>query len=105
MSLIKILLGMYGVLMILGGVMGYIKAGSKESLLAGVLSGIVILIGIYVSLSNHQLGFGIISLTTALLTVVFIIRFLKTKSFMPAGMLLILTLVALILALSQLFKK
>src|SRR3989338_5926906 len=104
MSAAKIFLALYGFLMLAGGYMGYAKAGSKQSLIMGIISAIIIFIGIYLSLSNHQLGLGIIAATGGILTIVFILRFLKTKSFMPAGMLLVLSLVALAVALSQLKK-
>ena len=105
MSASKIFLAVYGVLMLLGGYMGYIKAGSKISLISGILSGILIFVGIYLSASNHQLGLGIIAATSGVLILTFAIRFMKTKSFMPSGMLIILSLIALGIALRELLKK
>ena len=45
----KIVLAVYGVLMLGGGFMGYAKAGSKMSLIMGTVSAIVIFTGLYLS--------------------------------------------------------
>ena len=103
--MVKIFLALYGLLMLLGGYMGYAKAGSKISLITGLISGVIIFLGIYLSQNNPQLGIGIIAVTSGLLSVSFLMRFLKTQSFMPAGMLLVLSLIALAISLSQVLKS
>ena len=105
MSYIKILLGIYGVLMMVGGYIGYIKAGSKASLYMGIASGILILIGVMLMGNNPVVGYGLEAIISGLLVGVFLLRLLKTHAFMPSGMLLVLSVVALVLSLSHFFKK
>ena len=101
----KIVLAVYGVLMLGGGFMGYAKAGSKMSLIMGIASAIVIFTGLYLSKGNTQIGYGLISAMSGLLVVTFIIRLVKTGSFMPSGMLYILSIIAVIVSIKQLMGK
>ncbi len=98
MPLAKLLLTAYGVLLILGGFMGF-KAGSKVSLIMGSLSGILTLLSLYFITSPNSYRF--VAVISGLLCVVFIIRLIKTHHFMPSGALLILSLLALSVSLSQ----
>ena len=104
MSFVQVLFAAYGAMMMVGGVLGYKKAGSKMSLYSGIVSGIVILIGVLLASGNPGLGFGIIVLASLVLTGVFAIRFKKTKQFMPSGMLLTLSLLSLALSLVVFFN-
>ena len=101
----KIILAVYGVLMLGGGLMGYAKAGSTMSLIMGTVSAIVIFTGLYISKSNTNMGYGLISVMSALLVVTFTIRLVKTGSFMPSGMLVILSIIAVIISIKQLMGK
>ena len=101
----KIILVVYGVLMFGGGFMGYVKAGSKMSLIMGTVSAIVIIVGLYLSKANTQMGYGLISAMSALLVVTFIIRLVKTGSFMPSGMLVILSIIAVVVSVKQFMGK
>ena len=99
MSLAKIILSIYGILMLGGGVMGYVKAHSKPSLIMGIISGILIFIGVYLLGTNVKAGMTLVTAVSALLTGVFFLRLLKTHAFMPAGMLLLLSAAVLIACL------
>jgi uncharacterized membrane protein (UPF0136 family) len=90
--------------LIFGAFQGY-KAGSKVSLIAGLNSGICVLVGVWMAGVNPELGFGFLSLVTALLAVMFTVRLIKTKKFMPSGMLLIVTVVALVTAVLSFLGK
>jgi uncharacterized membrane protein (UPF0136 family) len=92
----------YAALMIVGGVMGYKKAGSKASLYAGVLSGIFTLVATYMTQTNPALGYGLMTGISLILTFTFLKRLMATKKFMPSGMLLILTIIAGVLSALQL---
>ena len=87
----------YAILLIVGGVIGFKKAGSKISLYAGVFSGIVVGFGIYMD------SMGLIFAVSLLLIGSFTARLLKTKKFMPSGLLLVLSAIAAFLSGSQLF--
>ncbi|MFA5060055.1 MAG: TMEM14 family protein [Candidatus Omnitrophota bacterium] len=95
----------YGILMFVGGFIGFAKAGSKMSLIMGIVSGLIIILGVLISLNNPQTGYLVLTVTTTLLSAVFISRLIKTQSFMPSGMLLIFSLAALAVCVVQLIKK
>jgi uncharacterized membrane protein (UPF0136 family) len=88
----------YGILMLAGGIFGFVKAGSKASLVMGIISGILIFAGAALLGPAYTTGRAILTFTSFILSGVFGIRLFKTRKFMPSGMLLILSLVASFLA-------
>ena len=64
----------YGALALLGGVMGYVKANSRASLIAGGASGLILLGGAWLALSQPVLGLALVSVVSAAL----IARFAKS---------------------------
>lgn len=102
---VQLSLLIYGILMSLGGVIGFLKAKSRPSLIAGLISGGLVITAYSVSLRNPNTGFLMGAGVTSLLTIVFAIRLAKTKKFMPSGLLLIFTLIEEILLLIGAFLK
>ena len=96
MSLGQIVLLVYAILMIGGGMAGA-RAGSKVSMVAGSGSGLGLLVALLWSSWNPAVGFWIGAGVGVLLCVVFGIRLAQTRKVMPSGMLLALSLVAVIL--------
>jgi uncharacterized membrane protein (UPF0136 family) len=92
-------LAIYGVLLIVGGVIGKVKANSSPSLFAGVVSGAIALTGFWQSLSDPGVGFLTGGLVGLLLTGIFMSRFVRTRKFMPAGLILLLSLVIGVLSM------
>ena len=86
----------YGLLSGLGGVWGYIKSGSKPSLIAGSISGILLIISGIMQWQDHNLARLISQIIILLLVAVFAIRLIKTGKFMPAGIMLITGVAALV---------
>ena len=89
----KIILIVYLVLLVAGGLMGFIKAKSKASLIMSLAFAILLALFEFAftgtsSITNLLLGF---------LLVFFGMRFVKGRKFMPAGLMTILTLVVLVL--------
>lgn len=86
-------LWIYIVLLMIGGLIGFFKAGSKPSLIAAVVFG--------AALSLCALGIifqpYVADILLATLLVVFGLRLSKTKKFMPSGLMLGLTLLTLVL--------
>lgn len=80
----------YIVLLLAGGLMGFIKAGSKVSLITSAVS--AALLGLCVWSKMVYPAGGIILALNA----VFTIRYNKTRKFMPAGLMVILSLVTLV---------
>jgi uncharacterized membrane protein (UPF0136 family) len=81
------------VFVLVGGIMGYTQAKSKASLIAGVISSVLLGAAFAVTLTNPGTGIIAGAVVTGLLIVVFGIRLAKTKKFMPAGMMLSLCIV------------
>ena len=87
------ILWVYIVLLLIGGLMGYFKAGSKVSL---IMSAIFALLLTLVAAGTIAIPWAAEVLLVILL-VVFIARYAKTKKFMPAGLMILLTAVFLVL--------
>lgn len=86
-------LWVYIVLLVIGGCVGYFKAKSKPSLIASVtFAAALSLCALDVIFQDY-----VADLLLAALLVVFGVRLAKTKKFMPAGMMVGMTLVALAL--------
>ena len=86
----------YGVIMILGGIMGFVKVGSKASLISGVGMGLALLASGFGVWRGSADSLVVALVIAALLMVIFAIRYVKTRRFMPGGMLAILSLVAVV---------
>ena len=87
----------YGALMILGGIIGFVKVHSKASLLSGVGLGLGLLASGYGVSHGSENSLIVAVVIAALLLVLFAVRFAKTRRFMPAGMLAILSLTAVVI--------
>ncbi|HBB34911.1 MAG TPA: hypothetical protein DDZ80_02850 [Cyanobacteria bacterium UBA8803] len=93
----------YALLVLVGGVMGYVKAKSQVSLLSGLGSGLGLLAAWFLCRQTPALGLGIATFIALVLFIVFIIRLFRTRSFMPAGMMMLLSGTATVLFLLSLF--
>jgi uncharacterized membrane protein (UPF0136 family) len=102
MSLGVIITIAYGVLAIVGGVMGYMQAQSKISLIAGCGCGILLVASAILQMQGQAWGLLAAIGVTVVLIVAFIMRWLKTRKFMPAGLMLLLGVPSLGVMVSQL---
>ena len=84
MSRGPIVLLVYGIVMILGGLIGYL-AGSKASLISGSVSGVLLLGAWFLARDHPALGLWGGVVLSALLSVVFGVRLAKTGKPMPAA--------------------
>ena len=97
----NIVLIAYGFFLILGGFMG-LKKGSKISLIMGLASGLLVLVGVWLLTFTPKTAWIFLTCLNALLSVSFISRLIKTRKFMPSGMLLLITLAVLVFCLRNL---
>lgn len=74
----------YGLLSIAGGIIGYVKSKSTVSLVSGGISGLLLLILAVVMNQGQIWAASIAAIIIALLVVVFIVRWFKTKKPIPA---------------------
>jgi uncharacterized membrane protein (UPF0136 family) len=91
----QIVLGLYALVLAGGGVMGYVKAGSRPSLIAGLTSGLAALACLVLTWSHPSLAVMLGIGLAVLMLVVFGIRLARTRKFMPSGMLLVISVVVL----------
>lgn len=86
------ILWIYIVLMVIGGVMGFVKAGSKASLIASLTFGAILsLFALGILPYRHHVW------VLLFLLIFFGMRFAKSKKMMPNGLMTILTILALAL--------
>jgi len=101
----KIYFIIFGLLTIVGGVMGYVKAGSAASLIAGAICGVLLLIAAF--LLPGYLTPGLILALVVSLTLAgrFLPAFIKTGHLMPAGLMSVLSVIGIVMAIIALIKK
>jgi uncharacterized membrane protein (UPF0136 family) len=92
----QVTLGIYALLLAIGGVIGYVKAGSRPSLIAGSISALAALLALGLSVGNNRLGVPLGLILSIVLFVLFGYRYaVKTRKFMPSGLLAVASLVVL----------
>jgi uncharacterized membrane protein (UPF0136 family) len=79
----------YGIIAIVGGLIGFTKSQSKASLISGSISGVGLLISGAAAAQNLEWGKITGMAIASLLVIVFIVRLIKTKKFMPAGLMIL----------------
>lgn len=95
----------YAVLVLVGGIMGYVKAQSVASLVFGSISAVLLGISSFLLLQGKQLGFYLGLLLTIVLGAFFAYRFVLSYKFMPAGLMVILSLVTFFALLKKNWRE
>jgi uncharacterized membrane protein (UPF0136 family) len=92
----EITLGLYALLLAAGGAIGYFKAGSRASLIAGLNSALAALLALVLWSKNPRLGIGVGLVLSMVLLVLFAYRYaVKTRKFMPSGLLAVVSLIVM----------
>lgn len=86
LDLVRFYLFAFGVLTIAGGVMGFVKAKSKPSLIAGSISGAALLVAGYLVSLGSRGGLFLGLVVSAALAGRFVSAFRKSRKVMPAGL-------------------
>ena len=89
----------YAVVLLVGGVYGYVKAKSSVSLVMGIMSAILAAVAAYLVPHSPLTGVGLGTVVAFVLAIVFFLRFRATKSPMPALPMIALSCAVLILGL------
>lgn len=90
-------LWIYVVLLVVGGLIGFFKAKSKVSLYMSIGFAAALAVCAINGFLDAKLARNLADGLMVLLLVVFAMRLAKTKKFMPAGLMLIVTIAALAL--------
>ena len=93
----------YIILLLVGGLIGFFKAKSKVSLITSAVFAAVLVLTTLPNVFQRTFAGNLVNVIMALLLVVFAVRLAKTKKFMPSGLMLVVTIVAL--ALSNIFAN
>lgn len=88
----------YGILLIVGGIIGFLKANSMRSLITGIISALLIFIACKFGNSNPKAGYLYIAAISILLAMFFLIKFSTKHLFMPSGLMLILSTITFVVA-------
>lgn len=101
----KIYFIVFGLLTIVGGIIGFVRAGSTASIIAGSISGILLLVAAFLLPGNVAAGLALAAVVSLLLAGRFLPAFIKTGAVMPAGMMSVLSVIGLIMAILAWVKK
>lgn len=110
LELARFYLFAFGVFTIAGGIVGYVKAKSRASLVAGGISGAVLLLAAYLvgtagSASTSQLALVVGMVVSLALAGRFIGAYRKSKKVMPAGVMALLGVVGVVVTGAALLAR
>jgi uncharacterized membrane protein (UPF0136 family) len=102
----KLYLILFGVLTSAGGVKGFVKAGSRASLIAGGVTGALLLVAGYLVGSGSFVAGLVLGLVLSLaLAGQFGPKFFRTRKIMPAGMMAVLGVIGIAVTVLGLAQK
>src|SRR6266705_5899124 len=99
MEATKVYFLIFGALTIIGGVIGYVKAASLPSLIAGSITGVLLLVAGALLPEYRAIGLATGLVISLLLAAQFIPKFFRSRKVMPAGLMSILSVIGIIVAL------
>jgi uncharacterized membrane protein (UPF0136 family) len=105
MEAAKIYFVIFGALTIVGGIVGYVKAGSMASIVAGSITGVLLIVAAFLLPQYRAVGLATGFVISLLLAAQFVPKFIRTGRVMPAGMMSILSVIGLIAAIVAWVKK
>jgi uncharacterized membrane protein (UPF0136 family) len=105
MEAAKLYFIVFGVLTIAGGVVGYVKAGSVASIIAGSITGVLLLVAAFLLPEHRAIGLATAFIISLLLAAQFVPKFIRTGRVMPAAMMSILSVIGVIAAIVAWVKK
>ena len=101
----KIYFIIFGLLTIVGGVIGYVKVGSTISIISGAIAGIALIVAAYLLPGNVALGLIIAGVVSVLLAGRFIPHFMKSGKVMPDALMAVLSAIGVVVAIVAWIKK
>ncbi|MEO5717154.1 MAG: TMEM14 family protein [Chthoniobacterales bacterium] len=101
----KIYFIVFGLLTIAGGAMGYVKAGSTASLIAGSISGILLVAAAFLLPGHVLAGLALGGIVSLLLAARFLPAFFRSGKMMPDGMMALLSILGVVFAIAAWIRK
>lgn len=89
----------FALLTLAGGIMGFVSARSRVSLIAGIVAGVLLLVASWLLKEQRQTAFIIGLMVSILLAGKFIPDFIHKKAFVPGGLMSVLSAVGVVLTL------
>ena len=105
MEAAKIYFIVFGILTIVGGIVGYVKAGSVASIIAGSITGVLLLVAAFLLPEHRMVGLASALIISLLLAAQFMPKLLRTGRVMPAGIMSLLSVIGIIVAIVAWVKK
>jgi uncharacterized membrane protein (UPF0136 family) len=96
-NMANMVLWIYIILLLVGGLIGFLKAGSRISLIMSAAFAALLILTAVPWLFQPAFARGLANVLMAMLLVVFAIRLTKTRKFIPSGLMLVITIIALAL--------
>ena len=101
----KIYFLVFGILTIAGGVLGYVKANSSASLIAGGISGVLLIVAALLLPSHVVVALALALVVSLLLAGRFLPAFVRTGKMMPNGMMAVLSIIGILFAVAAWLRK
>lgn len=95
----------FGILILLGGIMSYVKANSALSLLTGLFCGILLFLAAFLMTASLNASLIVGLLVSISLAGKFVPDSLHKRAFFPGGMMAVLSVISVTLTLLSWYKK
>ncbi len=84
----------YGILLAIGGTMGYVKSHSTKSFTVGLISGLLIFLAVKLGSTNSRAAYLFTASLSLILATFFVLKFSTTHALFPAGIMGVLSTLA-----------
>jgi len=95
----------FGILTLVGGIMGYVKAHSAPSLIGGILCGVLLFVAAFLMTASLNGSLIVGLLVSISLAGKFVPDSLHKRAFFPGGLMAVLSLISVTLTLLAWYKK
>lgn len=85
--------------------MGYVKAGSAVSIIAGAITGVLLIVAAFLLPEHRVAGLATALIVSILLAGQFLPKFFRTGRVMPAGVMSVLSVIGIIAAIVAWVRK
>jgi uncharacterized membrane protein (UPF0136 family) len=89
----------FGLLTVVGGIMGYVKASSLPSLIAGSISGVVLLVAGFILRNHFNVALVLGLVVSVSLAGYFLPAYMDRKAIFPVGVMAALSLVSVVVTI------